>query len=273
MRKYVLTVPRFMFSGQSQKLYCTYLIAILLSSYSLCIEEEPDEEEAGAHQFSYCLLPKEEEPKPDPLCGRFRWTNDEKIIGGEVAEIGSSPWLASIQDLQYDDPIHFCGAIIINKFFLLTAAHCVKGYPAPYDQIKVVVGEYNLAEVDGWEVDLVVKSVIIHPDYDTTNMNYDAAILQVKDKIKFNKRIAPIRLPHRPKNNRQKDLDSAKIYGWGKTEHTENPVPVLRKASIPLLSYEECQQVYTDVIKPPMMCAGNITHGGWQHAQVIGVVL
>lgn len=196
-------------------------------------------------------------------CKRFLGKNDDKIIGGEIAEPESSPWLASIQDLNFDFPIHFCGASIINNFFLITAAYCVAQYSVPYDKLKVVVGEFDLAHEDGWEVDLTIKNVIINPDYDPDYFRYDVAIIEVNEEIIFTKRVQPIHLPHPHGVTTYKHKDMAKIYGWGKTKLNENPVDLKRMATIPLISFEECQHTaYGDIITPPTMCAGDLEHGG-----------
>lgn len=44
-----------------------------------------------------------------------------KIIGGMEAEVGEFPWQVSIQARNE----HFCGGSIINKWWIVTAAHCL----------------------------------------------------------------------------------------------------------------------------------------------------
>ena len=43
------------------------------------------------------------------------------IIGGEEAESGAWPWMASLGI----EGTHVCGAVLIHPRFLLTAAHCL----------------------------------------------------------------------------------------------------------------------------------------------------
>lgn len=44
-----------------------------------------------------------------------------RVFGGDDAEIGSWPWIGSLQ--QYGD--HGCGCTLINSQWAVTAAHCV----------------------------------------------------------------------------------------------------------------------------------------------------
>ena len=74
--------------------------------------------------------------KPDGLdwkeCG-LRLGNSH-IVGGRAAQLGEFPWMAL---LGYDpwkksQIFYMCGGSVINKHYVLTAAHCIhskNGYP------------------------------------------------------------------------------------------------------------------------------------------------
>lgn len=49
---------------------------------------------------------------------------DGRIVGGEPADIENYPYQASLQYATY----HRCGAVVISRDYVLTVAHCTKGY-------------------------------------------------------------------------------------------------------------------------------------------------
>ncbi|RXN39251.1 chymotrypsin-like protease CTRL-1 [Labeo rohita] len=57
------------------------------------------------------------------VCGQAPLNN--KIVGGDNATAGSWPWQVSIQSVKFG--AHFCGGSLINKDWVLSAAHCFQG--------------------------------------------------------------------------------------------------------------------------------------------------
>ncbi|XP_068222446.1 trypsin-like isoform X2 [Palaemon carinicauda] len=118
------------------------------------------------------------------------------IIGGTVAEPGSTPWLVSLKDVRYSHPVHFCGGTILNQQWILTAAHCIEGYDEPSRDIQVVVGDYNLDEFEFfWEKKKNILEVVVHPIYNYFTREFDVALIQVSSVITFNKRVRYLPLP------------------------------------------------------------------------------
>lgn len=89
-------------------------------------------------------------------------------------------------------------------------------YPANSEYINndvnVVIGQHDLNNTDGFEQNIAIDKIIIHPFYDAFNHHdYDVALLKMKTNITYNDRVRPICLPTQdyPAGS------SCYITGWG----------------------------------------------------------
>ena len=74
----------------------------------------------------------------------------------------SWPWIVSIQERYHSHMAHFCGGVILNDQWIVTAAHCCEGMEP--DKIVVVVGKHNLS-LKKDEIKVKVKALFVRPDY------------------------------------------------------------------------------------------------------------
>ena len=81
-----------------------------------------------------------------------------RIVGGKETSIQNWPWQVGLQS-PHDGSI-FCGGSLLNKEWVITAAHCIHDFvgkkrgcvdPDPKRQFKVVLGESDLKKVEGHE--------------------------------------------------------------------------------------------------------------------------
>lgn len=201
------------------------------------------------------------------------------IIHGDVAEPGSTPWLVSIQDTQYTEPVHFCGATILSHHWIVTAASCV--YPYVNRNIQVVLGEYDFHITEGYEKSKKVIKIVFHPEFNYFELPaYDIALLLVYP-FTYNDRIQPMpllpsTLPSGPPppllshpaikacHNRPVPHDlkgeEGLIAGWGQTEEGSMS-SLVREATMTILANEECQEAYPQYKTESLMCAANLTYG------------
>ncbi|XP_070631499.1 granzyme H-like isoform X3 [Bos indicus] len=95
----------------------------------------------------------------------------EEIIGGHEAKPHSRPYMAFVQFLD-EKSCKRCGGVLIQKDFVLTAAHC-RG-----SSINVTLGAHNIKQQERTQQVIQVKRAIHHPDYNPKTFSNDIMLLQ-----------------------------------------------------------------------------------------------
>ena len=66
-----------------------------------------------------------------PAAPLSQQTGRGRIVGGEEAADGEFPWQVSLRQIAGVGATHFCGGSVIDKDWVLTAAHCCAGQVRP----------------------------------------------------------------------------------------------------------------------------------------------
>ncbi|XP_054709108.1 trypsin-1-like [Uloborus diversus] len=196
----------------------------------------------------------------------YQMDNDKRkgyIVGGRDAFQGEFPWQISLQrHFDRDNGIyHICGGTIIEKEWVVTAAHCVN--LAKLSKYRVVAGTSDLSEENkirfGEEKKSSVHEVIdgrIHEGFSTFTLQNDIALLKVQPPFEVGRGDGGVRsicLPapgHEPRGH-------AVVSGWGALKEGGRVIPTrLQAVTLPLISDEECRKAYGDAIVETMLCAG-----------------
>lgn len=179
------------------------------------------------------------------------------IIGGEEARVGEIPFMVSLQDSSG----HFCGGSLIDKNWVLTAAHCVKGETT--SSIKAIyVGLQHQKNKTNVEVFRAAK-IIVHPGYNS-QIDYDYALIQL-DGVSRGTPVEMNRAEFRMAPGQTAMVTAA---GWGLTNEGDwMGSEVLRKVTMPLVSAAICNQSYPNKITERMICAG-VPEGGKDSCQM-----
>ncbi|EFB24771.1 hypothetical protein PANDA_007464, partial [Ailuropoda melanoleuca] len=170
------------------------------------------------------------------------------IIGGMEAEVGEFPWQVSIQARNE----HFCGGSIINKWWIVTAAHCFSSEELLPTDLSVVLGSNDLSssslEIKG------ITSIVLHKDFQRPTMNNDIALLLLDSPITFSGLKEPICMPRKPSPS---VWHKCWVAGWGQTnsEDKTSMKTDLMKVPMTIMDWEKCSKAFPKLTKN-MLCAG-----------------
>uniref|UniRef100_A0A6I8QA87 Serine protease 36 n=1 Tax=Xenopus tropicalis TaxID=8364 RepID=A0A6I8QA87_XENTR len=196
-------------------------------------------------------------PAP-PSCGSPLVSS--RIVGGTDAREGAWPWQVSLRYRGF----HICGGSVIGTQWILTAAHCFGKSQSP-SNYKVRLGAYRLAQTSPNEITYTVDRIIVNPQYNSSTLFGDIALIRLTSPITYTKYILPVCLPST--SNSFTDGMECWVTGWGTISLYVNlPYPkTLQEVMTPLINRTRCDQMYhidspvsasSEIIPSDQICSG-----------------
>lgn len=118
--------------------------------------------------------------------------------------------------------------------------------------IQVSLGEYNQGKKDPEEVNENVVKLFLHDQYDPQTLDYDVALLKLKNPAKLTKIVRPVclvdeKIDFGPGTN-------CFVTGFGVTEQGGEVSAKLQEANVPIVAQQTCQAAYKIKRSHPECC-------------------
>ncbi|KAI9564834.1 hypothetical protein GHT06_008575 [Daphnia sinensis] len=187
------------------------------------------------------------------VCGKpvYRWP---KIVSGENARLGQWPWQVTLQEKTRRGYFHKCGASLLSKDWVITAAHCLSNVQP--ESLLVRLGGIDFASVeDKWTESRV--QLFPHPQFNIQTQQNDIALLKLLTPlVAYQSTMLPICLP-----DKDMEFDGAQSFvsGWGRLGEKSPISTRLQYVGVPIINNTECQKIYQPINKQidrQSICAG-----------------
>jgi len=205
------------------------------------------------------------------------------VIGGTETKWGVYPFMSLLgYSGNTRDTVFQCGGTVINKYYILTAAHCFLNK----NPSVIALGEHDLENPTDGVMRRGVEKIILHEDYDPDLQGgaapNDIALIRVNESIPFfygdltkSLHVSPICLPWK-RNDPGRVVDSGignlTVIGWGYTSNNETERREYQgrcksgsckqqQLIVPFLDWQECNEKADfppdfQVDRETLMCAG-----------------
>lgn len=196
-----------------------------------------------------------EEPMPDP---EPKPPGTGRIVGGTTAPDGA--WPSQVGLLYRSDPdnfrAQFCGGTVINRSWILTAAHCVEDFAA--SQIDILTSTQSLTS-GGTRYPAVEIRVL--PGFEAHTYHRDVAVIRIDRPT-----VAPVQ-PFLDQGVAVEGGTAAVATGWGTVEYESSTYPIqLQQVTVPVLTDSQCRTTApsgypaygSSYMSSSMLCAGQL---------------
>ncbi|XP_048486113.1 CLIP domain-containing serine protease HP8 [Plutella xylostella] len=183
-------------------------------------------------------------------CGISSAVN-ERIVGGDLADIDEFPWIARLKFVKEGDQkeIYACAGSLINRRYVLTAAHCMVN--KVYKLAAVRLGEWDTesavdcvgTDCSDPAIDVDIEEIIVHPDFDADVISKaDIALVRLNRTVPYTDFVRPICLPTTEyvKGMDYFEGNTYRTAGWGRTE-SGGKASILRKVDVGAVPIDICK--------------------------------
>ncbi|XP_044747348.1 CLIP domain-containing serine protease B9-like [Coccinella septempunctata] len=198
-----------------------------------------------------------------------QWKNEGKcglafsyrIVGGSLANSAKYPWIARLgyKTKTKGRYLYLCGGTLINKDFIITAAHCLEYEDKTLEIVRLGETTIHCATPsceDPRVQQVFVKKTYKHPEFSTSTGFADIALLELGHPVKYTAFVRPICLINRHLAEEGKEGIAA---GFGMENYITRERPEgLKELTMKVIPGEQCKKRFpkSDFKSKNYICAG-----------------
>jgi len=202
----------------------------------------------------------------------FAQAPDIKIVGGVPANIEDYPYQVALFSIDEEGNINefMCGGSIIDRYWVITAAHCV--LQNSHKKQRILAAFSKLSEMSEAVV-YEISDYIIHPEYDMNTVVNDIALLRLAypiDTANLSSKIIRLVTPEEEQSGLISPGTMATITGWGTTQYMGEQPDQLQVGVLPIISVETANQWFAESTQGMNTVLESMLPAGYEEGGVSG---